>query len=186
MAPVCPRVQLLVERHGQRRQGSRRGRPLLLCAPQRPHVWCHGPGRLRGSCVAGLRECCESRAFSPIHDRKVRSRDMSSLVTPKSCRQVWQSGGRVLKLPQVQWALGPDNAFHCESAAIRPSDSLHEIAAHLGATSRASQILPTGCSHTKIPSSPTNRWLSCARLEPIKASGLPFMNIMSRIHRRMR
>eukprot|EP00936_MAST-01D_sp_MAST-1D-sp1_P001500 g1500.t1 len=33
---------------------------------------------------------------------------------------VWQANGRVLKLPQVQWALGPDNAFHYLANGLLP------------------------------------------------------------------
>jgi hypothetical protein len=33
---------------------------------------------------------------------------------------VWQAGGRVLKLPTVQWAIGPDNAFHWNGLGLLP------------------------------------------------------------------
>ena len=33
---------------------------------------------------------------------------------------VWQGGGKVLKLPTVQWAIGPDNAFHWSGLGLLP------------------------------------------------------------------
>lgn len=33
---------------------------------------------------------------------------------------VWVGGGRVLKLPQVQWAIGPDSAFHWNGLGLLP------------------------------------------------------------------
>ena len=33
---------------------------------------------------------------------------------------VWQGGGKVIKLPTVQWAIGPDNAFHWNGLGLLP------------------------------------------------------------------
>jgi len=77
--------------------------------------WVNGMGDAASRNGVGVLYCC---APPSIH--------MAGVAVPAafgvraSPDYVWQGGGKVIKLPTVQWAIGPDNAFHWNGLGLLP------------------------------------------------------------------
>ena len=77
--------------------------------------WLTGMGEAAARNDVGVLYCC---APPNVH--------MTGVTVPAafgvraSPDYVWQANGRVIKLPTVQWAIGPDNAFHWNGLGLLP------------------------------------------------------------------
>lgn len=77
--------------------------------------WLKGMGEGASNNSVGILYCC---AHPSVHMNGVTV--PSAYSVRASPDYVWQTHGRVLHLPQLQWAIGPDSAFHWIGLGLLP------------------------------------------------------------------
>ena len=83
--------------------------------------WLTGMGEGASANGVGVLYCC---APPNIHMNGVTV--PAAYAVRASPDYVWGAGGRAIKLPTVQWAIGPDNAFHWSGLGLLP----YKVSAH--------------------------------------------------------
>ena len=77
--------------------------------------WMSGMGEAASDNDVGVLYCC---APPNVHMNGVTV--PAAYAVRASPDYVWGAGGKPLKLPTVQWAIGPDNAFHWSGLGLLP------------------------------------------------------------------
>jgi hypothetical protein len=77
--------------------------------------WLAGMGEGASRSDVGVLYCC-----APPNAHMTGASVPAAFGVRASPDYVWQASGRVLKLPTVQWAVGPDNAFHWNGIGLLP------------------------------------------------------------------
>ena len=102
--------------------------------------WLRGMARGASDNGVGVLYCC-----APPSVHMFGATVQAAYAVRASPDYVWQANGRVLKLPQLQWALGPDNAFHFLANGLLPYKDTF-FSNHSKA-----QLRPAGTARDQLP-----------------------------------